>query len=206
MFDFHRVFPCSTKPPQSWQRFPTLFLDHERNDLFHDAPGPTIVSMPALAQEAGWFSLFLVQAVVAAWTVSGCCQLCPLVAEAGFSCLCGLMLIEAMRCIPGANRNQTSADLFKITTKKTVEMCPGNHHFEQTIEFLGRFIWRFTWRLKRAEASRSRATWNLQALQSSSYATGQPAKSHKNVWPSGLVVRLPSSFAFNGEVLTSRKT
>lgn len=29
--------------------------------------GPTIVSMPALAQEAGWFSLFLVQAVVAPW-------------------------------------------------------------------------------------------------------------------------------------------
>ena len=26
------------------------------------------MSMPALAQEAGWFSLFLVQAVVAPWT------------------------------------------------------------------------------------------------------------------------------------------
>ena len=26
------------------------------------------MSMPALAQEAGWFSLFLVQAVVATWT------------------------------------------------------------------------------------------------------------------------------------------
>ncbi|CAL1134958.1 unnamed protein product [Cladocopium goreaui] len=62
--------------------------------LINNLAGPTIVSMPALAQEAGWFSLFLVQAVVA-----------------GFSSLCGLMLIEAMRCIPG------------------------NHHFEQTIEF-----------------------------------------------------------------------
>eukprot|EP00434_Breviolum_minutum_P004230 symbB.v1.2.003728.t2/scaffold176.1/size287750/10 len=62
--------------------------------LINNLAGPTIVSMPALAQESGWFSLFLVQAVVA-----------------GFSSLCGLMLIEAMRCIPG------------------------NHRFEQTIEF-----------------------------------------------------------------------
>ncbi|CAK9002690.1 unnamed protein product [Durusdinium trenchii] len=62
--------------------------------LINNLAGPTIVSMPALAQEAGWFSLFLVQTVVA-----------------GFSSLCGLMLIEAMRSIPG------------------------NHSFEQTIEF-----------------------------------------------------------------------
>ncbi|CAE7320017.1 unnamed protein product [Symbiodinium natans] len=62
--------------------------------LINNLAGPTIVSMPALAQQAGWLPLFGVQVVVAA-----------------FSSACGYMLIEAMRCMPG------------------------NHCFEQTIEF-----------------------------------------------------------------------
>ncbi|CAJ1374332.1 unnamed protein product [Effrenium voratum] len=62
--------------------------------LINNLAGPTIVSMPALAQQAGWLPLFLVQAVIA-----------------GFSSVCGFMLIEAMRCMPG------------------------NHSFDQTIEF-----------------------------------------------------------------------
>eukprot|EP00439_Symbiodinium_sp_Y106_P053240 s188_g7.t1 len=62
--------------------------------LINNLAGPTIVSMPALAQQAGWLSLIGVQVVVAA-----------------FSSACGYMLIEAMRCMPG------------------------NHGFEQTIEF-----------------------------------------------------------------------
>lgn len=62
--------------------------------LINNLAGPTIVSMPALAQQAGWLSLVGVQVVVAA-----------------FSSACGYMLIEAMRCMPG------------------------NHGFEQTIEF-----------------------------------------------------------------------
>lgn len=52
--------------------------------LINNLAGPTIVSMPALAQEAGWLSILLVQVIVAA-----------------FACACGYMLIAAMRRMPG---------------------------------------------------------------------------------------------------------
>lgn len=52
--------------------------------LINNLAGPTIVSMPGLAQEAGWLSILLVQVVVAA-----------------FACACGYMLLGAMRRMPG---------------------------------------------------------------------------------------------------------
>jgi len=52
--------------------------------LINNLAGPTIVSMPALAQEAGWLSVVLVQVIVAAFAV-----------------VCGYMLIGAMRRMPG---------------------------------------------------------------------------------------------------------
>lgn len=52
--------------------------------LINNLAGPTIVSMPALAQEAGWLSIALVQGIVAV-----------------FACACGYMLLDAMRRMPG---------------------------------------------------------------------------------------------------------
>jgi len=52
--------------------------------LINNLAGPTIVSMPALAQEAGWLSVALVQGIVAI-----------------VACACGYMLLGAMRRTPG---------------------------------------------------------------------------------------------------------
>lgn len=55
--------------------------------LINNLAGPTIVSMPALAQEAGWLALIAVELLVAA-------------VAAG----CGFMLLGAMRRMPGNRR------------------------------------------------------------------------------------------------------
>ncbi|CAE8590071.1 unnamed protein product [Polarella glacialis] len=55
--------------------------------LINNLAGPTIVSMPALAQQSGWLAVLVVQLLVALCAIG-----------------CGLMLMESMRRMPG-NRN-----------------------------------------------------------------------------------------------------
>eukprot|EP00927_Polykrikos_kofoidii_P040490 TRINITY_DN34601_c0_g1_i1.p1 TRINITY_DN34601_c0_g1~~TRINITY_DN34601_c0_g1_i1.p1 ORF type:complete len:777 (+),score=136.41 TRINITY_DN34601_c0_g1_i1:86-2416(+) len=65
--------------------------------LINNLAGPTIVSMPALAQQAGWLPLVVVQAVVAA-----------------FATACGFMLIEAMRAMPGNERFEQTIEFTNL--------------------------------------------------------------------------------------------
>eukprot|EP00927_Polykrikos_kofoidii_P060257 TRINITY_DN5527_c0_g7_i1.p1 TRINITY_DN5527_c0_g7~~TRINITY_DN5527_c0_g7_i1.p1 ORF type:complete len:729 (+),score=94.57 TRINITY_DN5527_c0_g7_i1:328-2187(+) len=67
--------------------------------LINTIAGPTIVSMPALAQEAGWLPLLLVEVGVACFCV-----------------LCGLMVIDAMRRMPGNDNFQRIVEFTDFTS------------------------------------------------------------------------------------------
>eukprot|EP00928_Gymnodinium_smaydae_P048719 TRINITY_DN3261_c0_g1_i1.p1 TRINITY_DN3261_c0_g1~~TRINITY_DN3261_c0_g1_i1.p1 ORF type:complete len:603 (-),score=104.63 TRINITY_DN3261_c0_g1_i1:190-1827(-) len=66
--------------------------------LINNLAGPTIVSMPALAQEAGWLSLALVLTVVA-----------------GLSVLSGYMLIAVMSKMPGNENFEQGIEFANLT-------------------------------------------------------------------------------------------